>query len=247
MISPIETTRSFSTNAKKRANSPFATVFILGIFAGLYSAMGCFGAQYAEVLTSSHVIASFIFPIGSILTTCCGGTLFTGNLLLSIGFYQKKISLKELLRYLCIAYVANFAGCLIFVFIVSLCGLNDQTLSFIIHTGNVKVSYTFIEALCRGILCGILINLGAWLSYAGESLVEKICGIFFPTMLFYLCGFEQCITNMYFIPMAMLVGKDISIMMFLHNLIPVTLGNIFGGALIVATGYSYCFLKNKND
>lgn len=247
MISPIETTKSFSLNAKKRANSSLSTIIILGIFAGLYSAMGCFGAQSAEVMTSNHVIASLIFPIGSILTTCCGGTLFTGNLLMSIGYYQKKISFKELLRYLSLAYIANFAGCLIFVFIISQCGLSEETLSFIVNVGNTKVSYTFFEALFRAILCGILINLGAWLSYAGESLVEKICGVFFPTMLFYLCGFEQCVTNMYFIPMAMFAGKNISILMFLHNLLPVTLGNIIGGALIVATGYSYCFLSDKKD
>ena len=60
----------------KKANSSLSTIIILGIFAGLYSAMGCFGAQSAEVMTSNHVIASLIFPIGSILTTCCGGTLF---------------------------------------------------------------------------------------------------------------------------------------------------------------------------
>lgn len=247
MISPIETTRSFSKNAKSRANSSLATIFILGIFAGLYSAMGCFAAQSAEVMSKSHVIASIIFPVGSILTTCCGGTLFTGNLLLSIGYYRKKINLKELLRYLSLAYIANFAGCLIFVYILSLCAYNDETLSFIISVGNAKVTLSFIEALSRAILCGILVNLGAWLSYAGESLVEKIFGIFIPTMLFYLCGFEHCITNMYFIPMAMLAGKQISIMMFMHNLLPVTLGNIIGGALIVATGYSHCFLSDKND
>ena len=247
MISPLETTRSFATNAKSRASSPLSTIVILGIFAGLYSAMGCLAAQITETISANHILASFIFPVGSILTTCCGGTLFTGNLLMAIGYCRKKINLKELCRYLSIAYLANFAGCLIFVFILSLCGYNDETLAFIINVGHTKVSYSFLEALSRAVLCGILVNLGAWLSYAGESLVEKICGVFFPTMLFFLCGFEQCITNMYFIPMAMLLSKDISIMMFLHNLIPVTLGNIIGGALIVASGYSYCFLANNND
>ncbi|MBO7677786.1 MAG: formate/nitrite transporter family protein [Erysipelotrichaceae bacterium] len=247
MISPIETTRSFSQNAKSRAASSTATVVILGIFAGLYSAMGCFAAQIAETITSDHVIASLIFPVGSILTTCCGGTLFTGNLLLAIGLYRKKINLKELLRYLSLAYLANFAGSLIFVGILSMCGFKGDILSFIVTVGKVKVSYSFTQAFARAVLCGILVNLGAWLSYAGESLTEKICGVFFPTMLFYLCGFEHCITNMYFIPMAMLSDGGITVMMFLHNLIPVTLGNIFGGALIVASGYCYCFLKDDKD
>ena len=247
MISPIETTRSFSQNAESRASSSTATVVILGIFAGLYSAKGCFAAQIAETITSDHVIASIIFPVGSILTTCCGGTLFTGNLLMSIGLYRKKINLKQLTRYLLLAYLGNFAGSLIFVLFLSLCGYKEEILSFIVNVGNTKISYSFVEAFARAVLCGILVNLGAWLSYAGESLTEKICGVFFPTMLFYLCGFEHCITNMYFIPMAMLNDSSISIMMFLHNLIPVTLGNIFGGAMIVASGYCYCFLRDDKD
>jgi len=247
MISPLETTKSFSSNAKTRANTPVTTITVLGIFAGLYSAMGCFAAQLAETMTNNHVIGSMIFPTGSILTTCCGGTLFTGNLPLTIGCFRKKICLRELFRYLSIAYLANFAGSLIFVFILSLCGFKGEIIDFIIQVGTNKVSYTFMEALSRAILCGILVNLGAWLSYAGESLVEKICGVFFPTMLFYLCGFEHCITNMYFIPLAMIYSKEITVSMFFGNLFPVTLGNIIGGALIIATGYCYCFLRKESD
>lgn len=247
MISPLETTRSFSSHAKQRANSSLTTIIILGIFAGLYSAMGCFAAQLAETMTDNHVIGSFIFPTGSILTTCCGGTLFTGNLLLTIGFFKHKITIKELFRYLSIAYLANFIGSLIFVFIISLCSFKGVIIDFIIKVGNTKTSYSFVEALSRAILCGILVNLGAWLSYAGESLVEKICGVFFPTMLFYLCGFEHCITNMYFIPLAMVYSKQITITMFLGNLIPVTLGNIIGGAFIIASGYCYSFLRDIRD
>ena len=243
MISPAETTRSFSSSAKNRVSTPVTTIIILGIFAGLYSAMGCFGAQLAETMSGSHVIGSFIFPTGSILTTCCGGTLFTGNLLMAIGCFRKKISFSELLRYLVLAWLANFAGSLLFVFILNLCGYKGEIIDLIINVGINKVSYPFTEALGRAILCGILVDLGAWLSYAGESLTEKIFGVFFPTMLFYLCGYEHCITNMYFIPMAMSHTADITLMMFLNNLLPVTLGNIIGGGLIIAGGYCYCFLR----
>ena len=74
---------------------------------------------------------------------------------------------------------------------------------------------------------------------------EKVVGVFFPTMLFFLCGMEQCITNMYFIPVGMLLSEEVTLMGFVQNLIPVTIGNVIGGGLVVGMGYWNAFIRDK--
>ena len=103
-----------------------------------------------------------------------------------------------------------------------------------------KASLAFFPALVRGILCNILVCLAVWVSFGAEEQAGKILGLFFPTMAFVLSGFEHSIANMYFIPAGMMVsGAEASIPMsgfLLNNLLPVTVGNVIGGALFVALG-----------
>lgn len=248
MKSSVETTKGFYENAYSRAETKTGVLLVLGIFAGVYSALGCFGAQIASAYGANRIVSSVIFPVGSMLTTCCGGTLFTGNLLMLIGYKKNRITLKQLLRYLSLAYVSNFAGSLLLVVLICLSGYTDGAIrEVMIATAENKLANSFVQSLCKGVLCGILVNLGAWLSYAGNSMQGKILGVFFPTMLFYLCGFEHCITNMYFIPMAMLLGCRISLGAFLYNLLAVTIGNVLGGGFFVALGYWYVFVKEAKE
>ena len=149
-------------------------------------------------------------------------------------------------RYLGIAYVANFIGCMLVVFLVYFSGvINDDLAQVMISCASGKVSLSIPEAVCRGILCSILVNLASWIAFSSDHLSGKILGLFFPTMLFYLCGFEQSITNMFFIPAGMLLDSNITVLGFLHNLIPVTIGNIIGGVLIVGVGYWSAFVKDN--
>ena len=248
MKTPVETTRAFATTAKRKVDTKFSNLVVLGIFAGIYSALGGIGAQVVQASISDgfgKVLSSFVFPVGSILINCCGGVLFTGNCLMVIGYQHHNITLKELVKYLLIVYFSNFLGCLLVVCCVRYSGLCIGTLAEImISTAERKVALSPLEAVNRGILCSILVNLGSWISYASSSLSGKILGVFFPTMLFFLCGFEQCITNMYFIPIGMLLNREITMLGFLSNLLFVTIGNLIGGAVIVGIGYWSVYVKD---
>ena len=112
-----------------------------------------------------------------------------------------------------------------------------------------KVSLSFSAGVMRGILCNILVCLAVWLSFGADEQAGKIMGLYLPTMLFVLCGFEHCVANMYFIPAGMMASslagipaQGLTIRSFLiNNLLPVTVGNVIGGALIVGLGFYYLY------
>jgi formate/nitrite transporter FocA (FNT family) len=99
-----------------------------------------------------------------------------------------------------------------------------------------KVSLTFGQAFCRGILCNILVVLAIIMATMSKDIISKIACCVLPIMTFVACGFEHCVANMYLIPLGMFargVGLGELGSMF-HNLIPVTLGNCVGGIFILA-------------
>ena len=109
----------------------------------------------------------------------------------------------------------------------------------------------------KGILCNILVCLGVWLAYAGRSVTDKIVGLMLPVSAFVAAGFEHCVANMYFLPMAWLLtetgqvpaGFDASVITIggiVHNLVPVTLGNIVGGSGFVGLAYWVIYRKGRN-
>ena len=89
--------------------------------------------------------------------------------------------------------------------------------------------------------------------------MDKIVAIIFPITAFVALGFEHSVANMYFIPMGLIIknnphvlaaisstGKildlsNLTIYGFMRNLLPVTLGNIFGGGVLVAFVYWFIY------
>ena len=114
-----------------------------------------------------------------------------------------------------------------------------------------------------GILCNFLVCIAVWISFAATTVAGKIAGLFLPIMLFVLCGFEHSVANMYY-GMAGLIANtneayhvaaletvsNLSNLtagnFFLMNLLPVTIGNIIGGSLLVGCVYWFSYLK-KTD
>jgi hypothetical protein len=114
----------------------------------------------------------------------------------------------------------------------------------ILNTAVAKISPDIVTLFVKGILCNVLVCLAVWLAYAGRSVTDKIVGLILPISAFVAAGFEHCIANMYFLPLAWLqtatgkipAGFDASLITIpgiIHNLVPVTLGNIVGGAGLV--------------
>jgi formate/nitrite transporter len=105
-------------------------------------------------------------------------------------------------------------------------------------------SLTWMQAFLRAIGCNWLVCLAVWLSVASDDIVGKVLGIWFPIMAFVTIGFEHSVANMFFIPLGIFLGAEVSwAQLFINNLIPVTLGNIVGGAIFVAMIYWYVYLK----
>jgi len=249
----------------KKTQGSFITLLIMGILAGVYIAFGAQLAtivghdisQYLGVGIAKLVIGS-VFSVGLMLVVIAGAELFTGNNLIMLSVLNKKASMGSLLRNWGIVYFANLIGSLLIVLLIHYSGLLNVNGGAVgakaVATASAKVNLDFLQAFTRAILCNWLVCLAVWLAVAAKSVIGKIFACFFPIMAFVASGFEHSVANMYFIPIGILnkgmaaVGMDVSNLNlggFISNLIPVTLGNIVGGAFFVATLYYFVFLKGK--
>lgn len=262
------TSNSLSVWAGK-CNLSISNMIALGILAGAYIAFGAEGSTMAaHDITSvglARLITGAVFSVGLIMVIICGAELFTGNVLIWIGYLEKKISIGQLLRNWCWVYIANFIGALIvagLMYMSNLWTFNNGLLgasALKIAVG--KVNLTFWQALARGIFCNWLVCLAVWMAFAAKDVIGKIFGIFLPIMLFVTSNFEHSVANMYYIS-AGLMAKSIPTVVaasklgaqvnsltvqsfLLNNLLPVTLGNIIGGGLFVASFYWFAYLRRE--
>lgn len=242
----------------KKCRNKAVQLVILGIFAGMFIALGAAGANMAiHSLPASlggikKLIAGAIFPVGLMLVIIAGGELFTGNNLITVALLEKKVTSKEMLNNWFFVYLGNFLGSVFIAWMIYESGLfsTSQGLlgDFHVKLAVAKTSLTFSQAFIRGILCNILVALAVWLSFAAKRIVDKIAAIWFPIMLFIVGGYEHCIANMYYIPAGMLAAGSEGANMgltwgtfIINNLIPVTLGNIVGGGIIIGALYWYVY------
>jgi formate/nitrite transporter len=220
----------------------------------------------------SRLIGGMVFSLGLILVVIGGAELFTGNALMVTGWLEGKISGKQLARNWTIVYIANFLGSILIAWFFFLSGIWDLNNGLVgaraIMTANGKIGLTWTEALVRGILCNWLVCLAVWLATASKDVISKIFCIVFPITAFVACGFEHSIANMYFIPTGIFLKSQASVLaavapilgtdpagavaalanlnwssFVFKNLIPVTIGNIIGGALFVGAFYWSVFLR----
>ncbi len=268
MHSPKEIAVNYVTVGQGKVNTPVPKMFLLAILAGAYIAIGGIASTTASVsiplASVGKLAAGCVFPGGLIMVVLAGSELFTGNCLLVIPLLQKKITLHGMLKNWAVVYAGNFVGSL---FIAAICvyshqaGLFDNKLAIsIISTATAKAALSFGDAFLRGIACNFLVCIAVWLSFAATTVPGKIAGIFFPIMMFVVCGFEHSVANMYYLSAGLFAkgmpayleaataaGTDSSMLtwgsMLLKNLLPVTLGNIVGGAICVGAVYWYIYLK----
>ncbi|EYE89189.1 bidirectional formate transporter [Fervidicella metallireducens AeB] len=246
----IKKTKSFSTQT-----------LILSILAGVFISLGAFTASTASHNIENYGVAKLvsgaIFPVGLILVIICGGELFTGNTLMVAALSDKKITISKMLKNWVIVYIGNFIGSFIIAFLIFNTGLLDANSGklggYVLKIASTKSSLSFRQAFSSGILCNILVSVAVWASYAARDVVGKIFAIWFPVMAFIVSGFEHSIANMYYFTIALLAKNNINYIKMSHitaeklakidithainNIIPVTLGNIIGGSIIIALSY----------
>ena len=254
---PSEIIKLYSLVGSTKTEQPVLKTFILAIFAGGFIALGALGSQIISCgvvpVAFGRALSGIIFPIGLSMVIIAGGELFTGNCLLFIPVLDKQISLLDLFKNLAIVYLGNLVGSL---FIAALANFghvlslyNGELVKSVVTTAAVKSNLPFVDAFIKGILCNILVCISVWASQAAEELSGRIIALFLPIFLFIVCGFEHSVANMYFIPAGMMAqyvygaSGHITIFGFLWNLIPVTLGNFVGGALLVGGGYYLAYMR----
>ena len=156
-----------------------------------------------------------------------------------------RVGLPALLRNWTYAYVGNLVGALAIVALMAASGLlSGKAGEVAMRLAEAKTSLGWVEALARGILCNTLVCLAVWLTFAARSVSDKLLAIIFPISAFVLLGYEHSVANMYLIPAGWAAGSPVDISGFLQNLIPVTIGNVIGGAGGVALTYRLAYRPN---
>ncbi|HCB49480.1 MAG TPA: formate transporter FocA [Chloroflexi bacterium] len=216
----------------------------------------------------TKLIGGVSFCLGLILVVVAGAELFTGNNLIIMAWANRRISTSSLLRNWAIVYVGNFVGAILTVIVMLLSGQytfgNGAVGLNALNIAQVKVGYGFIQAVFLGSLCNMLVCLAVWLVFSARTTTDKILSIIFPITAFVAAGFEHSIANMYFVPIGLgikqfagdafwsSIGSSAANYaaltwgnFLLRNLLPVTIGNIIGGALGVGVVYYVIYLRNK--
>jgi formate/nitrite transporter len=214
----------------------------------------------------TRLLVGLVFTVGLILVVVGGAELFTGNTLITMAFASKKVTLAQLLRNWGIVYVGNFVGSVLTAYIVFLSKQYTFGSGAIgvaaLNIANSKVDFTFIQAVALGIMCNALVCMAVWLCYSARTTTDKILAIIPPISCFVAAGFEHSIANMYFIPIGLFVkyfgdakffetiGKTAADFpnltwgnFFIKNLLPVTIGNIIGGAVMVGLIYWFVYMR----
>ena len=272
---PAIAAKAADVGATKAAMDVFRT-FTLSVLAGAFIGLGAafattVAADAADLpFGVTRLLVGIVFSLGLILVVVAGAELFTGNNLIVMAWAERRIDARQVLRNWGIVYAGNLVGALATVLLV----FAGQQYEF--GAGSVGVSaltiaqtksdLDFGQALALGALCNALVCLAIWLTYSARSLTDKVVGILFPITAFVALGFEHSVANMFFLPMGIvvkeyapdsfweLVGKepadypDITVSnAVVDNLIPVTIGNIIGGSVMVGLVYWAVYLRGRNS
>ena len=264
-FSPKEIAARVETIGVAEARLPLIPMLMLSMLAGAFIGLG---ALYFVIVRSDpslgfagkQVLGGVAFSLGLILVVVAGAELFTGNNLLAMAWADGKISTLDLLRNWAIVCIGNFigaAGLALLVFLSRHPEMNNAGIAQeYFKIAAAKVALPFWTAFFRGILCNVLVCMAVWMAFAGRSVVDKAVAIVFPISAFVAAGFEHSIANMYFITLALLLqnfgefavnAKAISWVGFLSNLVPVILGNIVGGSILVGLVYHLIYRRGAGQ
>jgi formate/nitrite transporter len=262
MNTPAQIAKNYVEAGAAKAKISTAKLFVLAILAGVFiSVAGTASSAAAATVESASVaklITSVVFPAGLAMVVLAGSELFTGNCLLIIPLLEKRISLGSVVKILAVVYLGNLVGSLLFCAIAAYGGvlsLFGQGLAeSCVATATAKCNISFLQAFFKGILCNVFVCIAVWMTMAATTVAGKVTALFYPIMVFVLCGFEHCIANMSYIPNGLFAKVIYGIeaptltwsAFIVKNLLPVTLGNIVGG-MLVGLAYWFVYLHKENQ
>ncbi len=262
------------TKFTKKAHRSYKDMILLGFLAGVFIGLAGAGADMAAhnllmepTMTGLGKLASgVIFPVGLMLVVFGGTDLFTSNCLVFTGVLAKKVTWRELLINWLIVYFSNFAGALFVAFLFFQSGelhLSNNLLGGLaVKMAYGKIHLSPAEAVSLGILCNILVCSAVWLANGMKKVSAQFLAIFFPIFLFITSGYEHSVANMFYLPLGIfaksneayaaasgLTAEQLSLISWenalVRNLLPVTIGNIIGGAILIGGMYFLLYGRGR--
>jgi formate transporter len=254
-----------------KASMPVPRVLLLAVLAGAFIGLGACLSTVAttgsEDLIGSgptRVLAGVVFSLGLVLVVVGGAELFTGNNMLVMAVVARRLTVRAMLRNWAIVYAGNLVGAMGTAWLVYLSGQYRTDSGAVgrnaLDTAAAKAALPFDEALVRGILANALVCLAVWLCMSARSVIDKVVAVVFPVTAFVAAGFEHSVANMYFLPIGLFVkagapdgfwsvsgttadayGGLTWRTFLLDNLVPVTIGNVIGGAVLVGLVYALAY------
>ncbi len=231
----------------------------LAVLAGAFIAIGALfsttvttGAAGALPYGVARLLAGLAFSLGLVLVVTAGAELFTGNNLIVMAWASRRVSTVRVARNWGLVYAGNMVGAVATAVLVHASGWGSadggRTGDLATSIAVAKTSIPFGEALARGILCNALVCLAVWLTYSARTTTDRIIAVILPITAFVAAGFEHSVANMYFIPLGILEGGAgaPSWAGFAASLVPVTIGNVIGGAVLVAAVYWVVYLRPRD-
>lgn len=271
--SPKEVAQNYITAGAAKTTLSIGRMLWLGILAGIFIALAGVASTVSSasipIASVQKLVGALVFPGGLAMVLIAGSELFTGNTLIILPVLSKQATWGGMLKNWLVVYIGNLIGSLLIAALVvfghTFRLFDGAAGAMAIHTAVGKVNLTFADAFIRGILCNFLVCVAVWMSFAAKDVAGKITGLFFPIMFFVLCGYEHSVANMYFIPAGLLASgtgefagavakafpKDDPATLtwgafFIRNLLPVTLGNIVGGSVLVGLGYWLTYIRHPD-
>ena len=242
MFTQAETYLNYIAAAHKKTEAKWYLTLLLAVYAGAFIAFGAVSSTAASATLSGSAASTAkaaVFPVGLILVVFFGAELFTGNCLLLAPAVGKDVKIRHLFKNWGIVYAGNLIGSVLIAVIVVYSGLQTGVVKdACIAVAANKCNMNFGEALLRAIPCNMLVCLAVWFALSAKSAPGKIILLYLPVFTFVVCGFEHSVANMYYLTAGLLSGSGEGLNVgnaILNCLIPTTLGNILGGAIIALT------------
>jgi len=272
-LPPLEMARKAELVGVVKVGMSTANTFALSVLAGAFIALG---AIFATTVTAGggdlpfgilRLVGGLAFSLGLILVVVAGAELFTGNNLVVMAWASRRVRTAQVARNWALVYLGNFVGALAtagLLFVGKQYEFGDGAVGVqALSIAASKTSLGFVQAIALGALCNGLVCLAVWLCYSARTTADKILSIVPPIAAFVAAGFEHSVANMFFIPMGLLVKSDEAFVsrqdavpsltdltwdrFVTVNLVPVTIGNIVGGALMVGAIYWFVYLRGARD
>ena len=243
-LNVIQSVCDYTEKVKVKEDKKIYDVIFSAFLAGVFISLGAFVSVNVGIdlpLGLSKLISGIAFSSALIMIVLLGQELFTGNVLTTFSFIVNKFNFYSFIKLWVVVYFGNLAGCFSSAYLLMHSGLYPALQNKFVQIANMKASLPFEEAFIRGIFCNLLVCVAVLIANQAKSVQGKILGILVPITVFIASGYEHSVANMFFLPMG-----QVNLAQFLHNIVPVTLGNIVGALFLVFVLYLGCKKSLKN-